>query len=323
MLVFNGFLIQYLHGNERIDSQYKDNNMLDDTLNIEITSDFECGSGTNIHRTGKNTFFVQIQSDPPTILGSGYDWYFCVKVTNKENIKATISIVFSKKPLDTRSNSWLDTEVPVFQSDDGLIWKRFSKVQENSEKALLIEITLGPCSEVYISNSIPHKYSTMSSWLKEISNLHSSFCYLSCIGRSVEDREIFVLTITEPVDKSLILLSEGRHMKGILTNLSTTLASQITRELSTITYTKYHLHLKHGEKACKELSVLVLKTILETVEKHRPLKRFLRKPYGETPYNLFLDLIRKLYQSPSTKLQLLRKVLTPIYKFGRKFRAIY
>jgi|LGOV01.1.fsa_nt_gb 2-polyprenyl-3-methyl-5-hydroxy-6-metoxy-1,4-benzoquinol methylase len=72
--------------------------------------------------------------------------------------------------------------------------------------------------------------------------------------------------IVSELDNRLLMLSQGRAMRGKHTNLPSTLAYQITAKYDTITYTKYHLHLKHGIEHCRNLGLSVLKTIMEGIK---------------------------------------------------------
>lgn len=77
--------------------------------------------------------------------------------------------------------------------------------------------------------------------------------------------------IVSELDDRLLKLSHGRASRGKLTNLPSTLAYQITEKYDTITYTKYHLHLKHGIENCRRLGFSVFKTVIEGIKPYKKI----------------------------------------------------
>ncbi len=86
--------------------------------------------------------------------------------------------------------------------------------------------------------------------------------------------------LVRAIDKRLVDLCDGRAVRGAITNLPSTLASQITRAYGTITYTKFHLHLNHGVPACRELSAEMFRAVMEPALAHRPLSEMVRATGG-------------------------------------------
>jgi len=431
---------------------------------IEITSNFECGSGL-IKNIAENVFFIQIQSDPPIPITSidftgGYDWYFCVKILNMKTQTTIIDLIFNKKPLNSLDNDWFPTNIPFFYSYDSLKWHRLLEAKIGSNGSFFLRLSLEPGNLMYVSNSIPFKYGDMNFWLRTVQAKNERLCYLHSIGKTVQGRDIYMITITDPdvkeedkdrvlitsglhpaepdwlattaiieyltgdsdwskdirrkyitdiitqanpdgtvlgtngcnanginlywdfrpydreqspeayylwnwienhppiiyidfhcytvqihkdyspyikplffydsrklrkivkrIDTALISLSNGRYMGGYLTSIPNTLNVQITEKFSTIAYTKYHLHLKHGEDNCKALGLAVWKTILEIADEFRPLKVFLRKPYGKSKRSCLMGFVRKVYYAQKNSGPL-RKVLKFVYRIFTKINSI-
>lgn len=112
-----------------------------------------------------------------------------------------------------------------------------------------------------------------------------------------------VRRLVKSMDGKLIQLSHGRFVGGFLTNLPTTLAYKATKEFNTITYTKYHLHLKHGVKKSMEVGLNVFKELsteliyfCKNPKKSRLSEKILNKPYGKVNKDYLFTVPRTVYQ---------------------------
>jgi len=112
-----------------------------------------------------------------------------------------------------------------------------------------------------------------------------------------------VRRLVKKMNEELIKLSHGRSMKGYLTNLPTTLAYEATKEFNTITYTKYHLHLKHGVKKSKEIGLNVFKRLCteliqfsKNIDNSNLTEKILNKPYGKVKKNYLYTIFRIIYR---------------------------
>lgn len=65
--------------------------------------------------------------------------------------------------------------------------------------------------------------------------------------------------------EALIRMCDGRHITGGLTNGPATLAYQVTEAYDTVTFTKFHFHLKHGREAVRRTAVDVLERVTAAV----------------------------------------------------------
>lgn len=378
---------------------------------VIISSEFDCGSGVLFQRLNINYFKLQIPTDPPNPVGGDYQWYFCVKMANKRNSKFNFTLD-AQRP-GSSNTEWSISAAPVFVSEDFENWQPLKGVQMTTNLNYRLPIILSSNQTIYISNSVPCRYKAMYNWLEKIQATHSDISQLESIGKSVQDRDILIFTISEttneieetekdrilitsgfhpaepdwlattsiiekllldepweqdarqkyifdiipqlnpdgvvlgingcnanginpywdfhpydckdspettylwkwieahppaiyldfhcyvgnlkkdyqpylkpisdyhhPVirhivselDNKLLILSQERAIRGELTNLPSTLAYQITEKFDTITYTKYHLHLKHGIEHCRSLGVSVLKTIIEGIKPYKKIR---------------------------------------------------
>lgn len=61
-------------------------------------------------------------------------------------------------------------------------------------------------------------------------------------------------------------MPDQKTMRGYVTYTPSSLGEILTRTLNTISYAKYHIHLKDGELRCREVAVSVLKLILTVLD---------------------------------------------------------
>jgi len=98
--------------------------------------------------------------------------------------------------------------------------------------------------------------------------------------------------IVENINKKLIKLCNGRYISGKSTNLPSTLAYKITKKYNTITYTKFHLHLKHGIVKSRKLALLVIQKIIEVIEPYKSISELQKETINKNQ-NFILKQIRK------------------------------
>jgi hypothetical protein len=91
-----------------------------------------------------------------------------------------------------------------------------------------------------------------------------------------------VRRLVRTLNRDVLSLSDGYATRGILTYAPSTLASKITRAFNTITYAKYHLHLRDGIQTNRELAVAVLTRILDGLRAlgFTDPGRILKSPHG-------------------------------------------
>jgi len=74
----------------------------------------------------------------------------------------------------------------------------------------------------------------------------------------------------------------------------------VTNQFGTITYTKYHLHLKHGPKHCEKLGVKVLNEALSVINEYYPISPLMKfersqlQKYIKKTTSLFSRVLHRL-----------------------------
>jgi hypothetical protein len=74
-----------------------------------------------------------------------------------------------------------------------------------------------------------------------------------------------VRRVVKAMDRFLMRYCEGRFVGGYTTYGKTTLAYLLTRELNTVTYTKFHFHLAEGVPAVRRHAVAIFDALCETL----------------------------------------------------------
>ncbi len=67
--------------------------------------------------------------------------------------------------------------------------------------------------------------------------------------------------LADEISRALVRMCDGRRVTGGLTNGTSTLAHQITEAYDTVTFTKFHFHLKHGQDSIRHTAVEVLEHV--------------------------------------------------------------
>jgi 2-polyprenyl-3-methyl-5-hydroxy-6-metoxy-1,4-benzoquinol methylase len=124
----------------------------------------------------------------------------------------------------------------------------------------------------------------------------------------IEYRNPMVRNIVARLDNQLVALSQGRGVRGELTTCRNTLGHHVTAKYDAITYTKYHMHLKHGIERCRNLSVAILRIILDTIEPFRPLKQY---QCEITPRQKLRELLHRRFPYGAYQ-QLKERIPTPV-----------
>jgi len=103
-----------------------------------------------------------------------------------------------------------------------------------------------------------------------------------------------VQTLVRAVNEELKALHQGRYAAGDLTYAPSALPQKLTRELNTITYAKYHLHIGDGKEAFKSKAVEIVKAISGRMIALGFLdqKQFLAPPHGGAK-DRFADFLRR------------------------------
>ncbi|MCD4770689.1 MAG: hypothetical protein K8R35_11045, partial [Bacteroidales bacterium] len=184
---------------------------------IEISSDFESGSCGGVTKVGGDAFFIRIFKDPSgnhklEKIVAGYSWYFCIKIINETDSPKKILLFAGTEPTGMKEG-FNKSSARLFASADFDEWSLLPNVLENDSGVYQVELELQPNKIYYISNSLPRPYSVISNWLREIADKNGDICHLVSIGKSVQGRDIFLLSITENSSdkRDRILVTSGFH----------------------------------------------------------------------------------------------------------------
>ncbi len=106
-----------------------------------------------------------------------------------------------------------------------------------------------------------------------------------------------VKRIVRKMNAALLALSGGYSKQGILTFMPSMLASKITEKFNTITFAKYHLHLKDGIQQNRQLAINVLTRVLDRLvdEGITHPAAILKSPYGHVHPKSMNGVLRQLF----------------------------
>ena len=89
--------------------------------------------------------------------------------------------------------------------------------------------------------------------------------YVKPVGLYATDR---VREIDREMNAFLIEMSGGKYQRGYLTYAKTTLAYLLTKHFNTITYTKFHFHLKNGVPLLQKQAIRIFGGLADILRKH-------------------------------------------------------
>lgn len=182
---------------------------------IEVTSEFVCGAGEGLVQVEKDHYLAVIPSDPPsTARAKGYDYYFCLRIKNFTEQTRHLTLE-ARRSNHSNSPKWHQSRVPLFVSDDFYRWYVLDGVESSpAHEEFRMTLSLPPGHLVYVTNSLPYPSARMEKWLKQKAET-SDWAMLQSIGKSVQGRDILLLSITDPnvrdTQKDRILVTSGFH----------------------------------------------------------------------------------------------------------------
>ena len=188
-----------------------------DASAVHADTDFTCGAGRDIIELGLDHYASVIPSDPPSIpVAKGYDYYFCVRLTNTSSEARTVTLDAMRPGYANRKAEWHPSRVPVFISEDFRNWYVLDGVDASANhEEYRASVSLLPGQTVYLSNSLPYPYERMAAWLRQLQADHNDWARLVSLGSSVEGRNILLMSITDPevddLTKDRILVTSGFH----------------------------------------------------------------------------------------------------------------
>jgi len=158
---------------------------------VLIATNFECGNGRDIRKTGENAFAVTLEPEPGNHLLSGWAYYFCIGLRNKTRKPKTISLdieadhsgkfsVGTRHVIIRRGETWGHLDPAVIDPHD-----------END--SVTIDVTLPGSEEadptIFLSNFHWHPYTQLDGYLDQIRQ--DPRVTVSTYGRSSEGRKLY------------------------------------------------------------------------------------------------------------------------------------
>jgi hypothetical protein len=203
---------------------------------MEITTQFECGSGKNVREVSKNEFVLETDGSDPR-----YSFYFYFKVKGDDQRQDVTITLLPDSEYARAEPDLFDDDRPsvLWIRRDKFGWTRMNHhwvfVDRDSfqvEKSrYTIHLRIEPHSEVEVSNMLPLPYSTMCSWLRDVSTSRPDLAQLTDVGSSEQERPILGLRVSEKAagrggkSKRRMLAFAGEHaaefagqwaMKGLI-----------------------------------------------------------------------------------------------------------
>ncbi len=175
--------------------------------------DVQFPGGAGVRDTAFGDQALVIPADPPsTERARGYDYYFCVKVTNRA--ANTVTQRTEARRHDRPAPAWRPARIPLFISRDARTWFVLDGVQADStHEQFAFDLTLEPSQSVYVSNSLPFPSAAMVRWLRAAAARRPEMTTVERFGTSADGAEMLALTIGardgRPRDR--VLVTSGFH----------------------------------------------------------------------------------------------------------------
>jgi hypothetical protein len=164
---------------------------------LEITSAFECGTGENFIRQGKDHFSVELEADPIPVSEAVPVGLLCVQVTNygTEPRQARLDVLVHPT---LREMNWTHICKSDYFIQRGGTWAQMP-VEKTvpGENIFRLLIDVGPGERVIVSNNIPYSYSQLVAETQALAAAHPDRVLLRSYGTSVQGRDLPVLTFGE------------------------------------------------------------------------------------------------------------------------------
>ena len=169
---------------------------------MNITTSFECGAGKRLSQVGENHWRVEANGD-----GSGYDKYFCVRVTNAPNEAGAVLHleVHPDADLGEKGANFFSSHFPSDIWYAATNWRRWLPLRNTWEDSVTfhegwfeLRVPVRPGAEMYIATNPVRRYSDLLEWIDRMRANHGDRLQVSSIGKSVDGRDIPVLRLPGP-----------------------------------------------------------------------------------------------------------------------------
>lgn len=182
---------------------------------MKLSSDFECGNGSQFAQTGPSSWRAQIVADRP-----GYDHYFCIRLdTESEQGQIEIEIlpdpgVRPAGPAGDEPSRGAPAVLWRRKGSDGA-WERLARdAFEIDQRRILIPHTAKPGETWFLSELCPLPWSDVA---RHIETLPTHCPHVSAVrlGETPEGRPLLVARVTDPsvpnAEKGRVFVIAGQH----------------------------------------------------------------------------------------------------------------
>ena len=144
----------------------------------------------------------------------GYDYFFCVRVTN--GAAARRLVIEARLPDSVREIAWLPSRIALFASADFRAWYVLDGVEAApTHREFRFAIDLAPHESLWCANSLPCPSDRMRRWVEALAAPYPEWARIETIGTSVMGRPIDLVTVTDrsiaDADKDRVLITSGFH----------------------------------------------------------------------------------------------------------------
>ena len=173
---------------------------------ILIATDFECGNGHHIHRTGRDEYALEVEAEPGDHVYGGWGYYFCVGLRNKRDEPARVRVRVDTPPPpgDTPKDIFATQTKHVVLRQAG----RFSQLDpdaiegtpEGNGVAISLDLPSGRANDpvLFVSNFHWHPISELAAWLRTLEGRDG--VEVSTLGTSHGGRPLYRIDVGSGVD---------------------------------------------------------------------------------------------------------------------------
>jgi hypothetical protein len=180
---------------------------------MDVTADFECGAAVRLANLAENHWRLEAQGDP-----SGYDKYFCVRVTNDSDAPALLRLdVHPDADLGEPGAAFFASHFPsnIFCcGDQWTAWHPLRNTWEDSvtfdDRHFELRVPIAPASHLYIATNPVRRYSDHLAWIDAMRAKHGDRLQAGVLGKSAEGRDLPLLRLGRPGAPKFLVLA-GQH----------------------------------------------------------------------------------------------------------------
>jgi hypothetical protein len=183
---------------------------------VEVSTDFECGGGKRLARLGDSHWRVEASGD-----ASGYDKYFCVRVTaDADGPPAVLRLeVHPDADLGEAGARFFLAQFPSdiwYCAEDWASWRPVGRTWEGAvafrDRSIDLRVPVAPGARWHVATNPVLRYSDLLAWIDRTRAGHGGRLESTSLGRSAEGREVPLLRLrgARPGRPKLLVLA-GQH----------------------------------------------------------------------------------------------------------------